>query len=165
MPGIQIELAELAALVAASVAAAYDLRTRRIPNVLTGVTVLLGVGLHIGLNGVPGLAASLGGIALGLAMLLPFYVLRGVRAGDVKLLAALGALLGPHALIGVGLYGALVGGTISLIVLVWRGHFSLMLREVLVLQRLPSASGATAPYGVAIAAGVYVSVALSALGA
>ena len=103
---------------------------------------------------VGGAAALLAG--LGLALLLPFYVMRGVGAGDVKLLAALGALLGPQSLLLVALYAALIGGLLSLFVLARRGRLQLALYQLLVQRTLPARSGAKAPYAVAIASGVYL---------
>lgn len=149
-------LVPLLAVAVAGGAACADLRWRRIPNWLTLGTAILGLGLNVALGGLPAGLAALGGLALGLALLLPFYVLRAVGAGDVKLLAALGALLGPQALISVALYGAVVGGLMSAVILLGRGRLMLALNELVVQRSLPSRSGATAPYAVAIASGVYL---------
>jgi prepilin peptidase CpaA len=129
----------------ASVAALIDLRSRRIPNWLTLAAVLAGLAWHTLRDGPTGLSVALAGAALGLALLLPFYMVRGVGAGDVKLLAAIGALVGPQTLVSVAIYGALVGGAISLV---------LLARSRLQMR------GMTAPYGVAIASGVYLSMLL-----
>jgi prepilin peptidase CpaA len=158
-------LVPLLAAAVAGGAACADLRWRRIPNWLTLSTALVGLALNVWLYGASGGLTALGGLALGLALLLPFYVLRAVGAGDVKLLAALGALLGPQALVSVALYGAVVGGLMSATILLGRGRLMLTLNELVVQRSLPSRSGATAPYAVAIAAGVYLSMLFPMVGA
>jgi prepilin peptidase CpaA len=90
-------------------------------------------------------------------MLLPFYAVRAIGAGDVKLLGAVGALLGPQLLVSVAIYAAIAGGVMSLAILAGRGRLLPALSEVVMQHRVPSRSGFTAPYGVAIAAGVYLS--------
>src|SRR5919206_2942519 len=153
-------LVPLLAAAVAGVAAWTDLRWRRIPNWLTLGTAILGLAVNVALAGGPGALTALLGLGLGLALLLPFYVLRAVGAGDVKLLAALGAVLGPQALVSVALYGAVVGGLMSAVILLGRGRLTLTLNELVVQRGLPSRSGATAPYAVAIASGVYLSMLL-----
>jgi prepilin peptidase CpaA len=157
-----MELVQGCALSAASVAALIDVWSRRIPNWLTFGTLLLGVAINAWLHGFGGALTAIAGAALGAAILLPFYAMRAMGAGDVKLLAALGALLGPTALLSVAIYGALVGGAMSVVILLARGRLLLGVGAVLVSRRLPhlSLSGATAPYGVAIAGGVYLSLLL-----
>src|SRR5687767_2077545 len=91
----------LAAVAAVTLALATDLRARRIPNWLTGGSALVGLLAGFWLHGPPGGLSALTGGLLGFALLLPFYALGGVGAGDVKLLAALGTLIGPHDLLSV----------------------------------------------------------------
>jgi prepilin peptidase CpaA len=149
--------------VIAAVAACTDLRWRRVPNWLTLSAALLGLAVNVALDGLLGGMTAVLGLGLGLALLLPFYMLRAVGAGDVKLLAAFGALLGPQALVSVALYGAVVGGLMSAAILLGRGRLMLALNELVVQRTLPSRSGATAPYGVAIASGVFLSMLLPAV--
>src|SRR3990170_4623177 len=76
-------------------AVAFDVRTRRIPNWLTfgAAAAAFGyAGLHSGLTGV---GIGVLGWLVGAALFFPFFALGGMGAGDVKLLAALGAWLGP----------------------------------------------------------------------
>jgi len=155
-----MDLVHGVALSAASVAALIDVRTRRIPNWLTFGTLLVGVLLNVGLYGFGGLLTAISGAALGLALLLPFFVMRVMGAGDVKLLAAIGALLGAQALANVAIYAALVGGAMSLAILTARGQLLVGVSDVFLGHRFPRLIGATAPYGVAIAAGVYLSLIL-----
>src|SRR5579863_1725487 len=74
------------ALVVTFVAAWLDWRTRRIPNWLTVSGFLVGVGAHTAIGGWHGALASLGGAGLGLLILLPLVLLRGLGAGDWKLM-------------------------------------------------------------------------------
>jgi prepilin peptidase CpaA len=154
-----MELVQGCAISAASLGALIDLWSRRIPNWVTFGTLLGGIALNAWLHGVDGALIALSGAGLGLAMLLPFYAMRALGAGDVKLLAAVGALIGPQALVSVAVYGALVGGAISVVILLRRRLLSHTLGDML-RGALPRRSGATAPYGVAIASGVYLSLLL-----
>ena len=146
----------LLAVVVATIALATDLRARRIPNWLTAGGVLAGIVGNLLLGGLSGGALALAGAGLGFVLLLPFYVVRGVGAGDVKLLAALGALVGPITLLAVAAVGALVGGLMSIIILARRGTLSLFVHQLFVMHTPPTLSGAKAPYAVAIASGVYI---------
>jgi prepilin peptidase CpaA len=148
-------LAVVAAAVAA-LAALLDVHQRRIPNWLTVSTFVVGIGLNAWQSGVTGALLALAGGLLGLAILLPFYAVRGLGAGDVKLLAALGAVVGPQVVIGIALYGAVLGGVMSIVVLARRRRLGFAVREMVVLRQTPSRSGAKAPYGLAIAGGVYL---------
>jgi prepilin peptidase CpaA len=153
-----------AAALVATTAAVYDLRWRRIPNWLTGAALLSGVLANIWVAGFAGLLTALAGAALGLALLLPFYALRGVGAADVKLLAAIGALIGPQLLLWVALFSAVIGGVMSLLILGARGRLGPILTDLLVLRTRPASTGLKAPYGLAIAGGVYLTLMFGALG-
>src|SRR5690242_1594481 len=73
-----------------------DLLFHRISNRLTGTLLCVGLAIRMLGGGWSGLEQSLLGVMVGLGCLLPFYIARGMGAGDVKLLAATGALLGPY---------------------------------------------------------------------
>lgn len=82
------------AVTAATIGAFYDVRTRRIPNTLTGGSLLFGLFLHGWLGGAGEMAtAGAGGILVGVGFLF-FYLAGGMGAGDVKLMAAVGCLAG-----------------------------------------------------------------------
>src|SRR5262245_35930403 len=83
------------------------LRTRRIPNALTFLAMVGALLFHGVTGGVTALGWSLAGCFLGLALFLPMFVLRGMGAGDVKLLAAIGAWLGPSQVTTVALASSL----------------------------------------------------------
>jgi prepilin peptidase CpaA len=100
----------------AVIAAAIDLRTRRVPNPLTAA--LAASGLAFAASGMSGLTvgASLAGFALGLALMLPGHVFGATGAGDVKLFAAAGAVIGPAPIVTAFFYTALAGGVLALMV-------------------------------------------------
>jgi prepilin peptidase CpaA len=116
-------LAVLAAFLFA--AARSDVLARRIPNrlVLAGLAVGLalnavlpeGTGFAGGLPGGIGLLKALYGAGLGLALLLPFYALRALGAGDVKLMAMVGAFLGPNGVIGAIIVTFICAGLLTVV--------------------------------------------------
>jgi prepilin peptidase CpaA len=90
-----LHLPWILAVILALIAGLGDLRTRRIPNRLTVPALLTGVAVNVWLSGWHGLAMSLEGAGIGLGLLLPVVLLRGLGAGDWKLMGALGAMVGP----------------------------------------------------------------------
>ena len=109
------------------VASAIDLRTRRVPNLLTFPVACFG--LLFALAGLTGLtlADAVFGCLVGLGLMLPLHILGGTGAGDVKLMAAFGAFLGPAGVFGAFVRMAIVGGLIAIGVAIYRGR----LRETL----------------------------------
>jgi prepilin peptidase CpaA len=146
--------------VVVSVAAATDVYSRRIPNWLSLAAFGGGLLVHVARDGAMGLPVALAGAGLGLLVFLPFYFIRAIGAGDVKLIAGLGALLGPQALFSALIYCALAGGLISVLMLVRRGLLQRSLMDIVSNPLNLSRSGAKAPYAVAIASGVYLSMVL-----
>ena len=112
----------LAALIIAGCAAWIDLRSHKIPNVLTVTGAFLGILLNCVDSGLSGLEQSLAGLGLGLILLLPGYVLEATAAGDVKLMAALGSLLGPNGVLCALIYSILFAGIIGMVMalIAWR---------------------------------------------
>lgn len=94
-----------------------DLRTQRIPNALSATAALLGLIAQVSLNGAPGLLSALAGAAIGLGMLLPFYLLRAVGAGDVKAMATVGIFLGAQATPLAVAFTLLAGSIVGVMVL------------------------------------------------
>ncbi len=99
-----------------------DLRTRRIPNALTLGAAVVALAFHAATAGASGLAVSAGGWLLGAALFFPIFALRGMGAGDVKLLAAVGAWLGPAQVIWVALITSVAGGVLGLVVAASHGY-------------------------------------------
>jgi prepilin peptidase CpaA len=89
-----------------------DVRERRIPNVLSGVALLAGTVANASYFGVAGALSSLVGSAVGALLLLGPCALGGVGAGDVKMLSAIGALVGPGLVFASGLVGMVLGGVV-----------------------------------------------------
>ncbi len=108
----------LCALLLAILAGYLDWRSRRIPNWLTVPALALGIGLNIVIHGWHGTVAALEGTGLGLGLLLPFVLLRGLGAGDWKLMGALGALLGPVGITLVLLVSIFVSGLMAVVEMV-----------------------------------------------
>ena len=104
-----------------------DLKTRKIPNILTFSGIAGGLAFHMLNSGIEkGAIFSLkGAIVGGLLFLLPF-LLGGAGGGDVKLLAALGAWLGTRGIINLFLYSAIIGALISLALMIKNNSFHLL---------------------------------------
>jgi prepilin peptidase CpaA len=125
-PGINVTLATLIL-----VAAVYDVLYRRIPNWLTTGGVFAGIALNSFIyRGWPGLRLSLTGLAVGFAAYFILYSLRAMGAGDVKLMAAVGALVGVGDWFGIFLVTAIVGGIAGLAMVAMRGRLKKTLWNV-----------------------------------
>src|SRR3954470_18499950 len=103
-----------------AIAVVTDVRTRRIPNWLTGSLAAAGFGVACAGGGLtPGQAAL--GLLAGLLLMMPSHVIGATGAGDVKLMAAVGALVGPGATLRAFLFTAVAGGVFALAVAARRG--------------------------------------------
>ena len=98
-----------------SLAVWWDFKTHRIPNKLILLGMCLGSIFSILPNGVGWLNALLGW-SVGLVVFMPFYLLRVLGAGDVKLLATVGAFMGYPAVLLVALFSCLAGGFLSILI-------------------------------------------------
>lgn len=155
-----------------------DVRSHRIPNKLVLVGVVLGLGLNgllpggLGFNsevsGGIGWLSALKGLALGIAVLFPIYLLRAMGAGDVKLMGMVGAFLGAGDLIGAVIATFIAGGVMALVVALWSRQLMNMLQNIKLMLfggllkmnagQLPTmndlpVSVAKLPYAVAITVG------------
>ena len=97
------------------VATVIDWRVQKIPNVLSFGAAVFALILQATLNGGAGVALAAGGWLLCLVCFLPFYFAAGMAAGDVKLMAAVGAFLGPALGIAACLFTMMAGGVIGLV--------------------------------------------------
>jgi prepilin peptidase CpaA len=165
----------IALLLAATV---IDVRARRIPNALVASGTLIALAVHAiapagdGLFASPwgsiGVVQSLLGVCAGLTLFLPLYLLRALGAGDVKLLAMVGAWLGAPLLGGATVLILLAGGAMALFVMVFSrtsrqvlGNVRFMLTTAVIGAQsgrlapleAPVASSARLPYALAILAG------------
>jgi prepilin peptidase CpaA len=106
------------ALGLASWAGWLDWRLRKIPNWLTVPALLVGLVVSSALWRWPGLKASLEGAGICLGVLLPVVLVRGLGAGDWKLMGALGSFLGPQRAIVILLGTVLIAGLMSVVEIV-----------------------------------------------
>ena len=113
--------------------AALDLRTRRVPNWLTLSITGLGVSLAAAHLTTVSVAAALGGFAVGLLLMLPGHIVGATGAGDVKLFAAVGTLLGPAGIGVAFVYTAILGGALALAVALYRGRLQAALESTATL--------------------------------
>ena len=114
--------AAIIALGIALTACATDLHRRRIPNTLTFGAAAAALAFGAVTGGVNGLGTAVLGWVVGLLLFLPMFLLRGMGAGDVKLLAALGAWLGPADAMWLAIIASLAGGVIGIGVAFARGY-------------------------------------------
>jgi prepilin peptidase CpaA len=152
------------AVILATIAAWTDLRSRRIPNWLTVPGAIIGMAASTALGRWNGLKTSLLGLGLGLALLLPFVLLRSLGAGDWKLAGALGAFTGPGLLVDLLLGSIFVAGVMALALIIYKRRLGQTLRNIghilfsLVTFRMPgrqvsldNPDSLKIPYGVALA--------------
>jgi prepilin peptidase CpaA len=122
---------QMAAITVAIVAAVWDLKSRRIPNDLTFGSALAALLVHAYFGGPSGVGSSIAGWLVGVAFFLPFFALGGMGAGDVKLLAAIGAWLGPGPTVWVALFSLVAGGVLGLAVAVGYGYLTQAFANIL----------------------------------
>jgi prepilin peptidase CpaA len=172
-----------AIVVLLSIACWCDVQSRRIPNTLVVVGLALGLFIQVAAPagsglfhptqaGSLGLTAALLGTATGLGLLMPLYMLRAMGAGDVKLMAMVGAWLGASSVAWAALFAMLAGGVLSIAVMLATrssrqvlNNLHAMLAPAIVNPSLSSltAHGARKttgrlPYAFAIAAGTAVEI-------
>jgi prepilin peptidase CpaA len=141
-----------------------DLRKRRLPNWLTVPGFAVGVVANSVLGGWGGLKNSLLGAALAFALLLAFFLLRSLAAGDVKFAAALGAYFGPGRMVDILIGSIFIAGVMAFALIIYKGRFLESMRNIghilvsLVTFRLPGThvrlenpDALTIPWGVALA--------------
>lgn len=162
-------------LAVAGLSAATDLRWRRVPNSLTLSVTILGFVAGALTDGWWGIVDALRGFVLGLSLLLVPWLLGWVGGGDVKFLAAIGALAGAPFVLRAAVLGSLLGGAMALTVLVWRTPWRRLFAEVtgFLLARaggvparldLGEVGRTTLPYAVALAGGVVGTLVLRQVG-
>ncbi|HEX8634585.1 MAG TPA: A24 family peptidase [Pyrinomonadaceae bacterium] len=150
----------------------YDARYRRIPNAFVLATLCAGLSVNIIVNGTQGALASLGGCALAFALMFMLHIFGAMGAGDVKLFAAIGSVVGASLVVPTFLVVVLTGGALAVVTMIRAG----MVRQTLwrVVQifvgflpgwemprfSVPAERRYTIPYGVAITVGSLISVAL-----
>jgi len=112
------------------IAGATDLGSSKIPNWLTIPAMATGVLGHSWLNGLTGLVFSAKGLGLGLAMFLVLYVMGGMGAGDVKLLAAVGSFTGAEGVFSAGMIAMVLGGLYAISLMISHCGVRISLRQI-----------------------------------
>ena len=151
------------------VAAVIDGYKLKVPNWITFPMILSGWAFNLAYFGWAGLGWSLVGTAVGLALLLPAYAIGGMGAGDVKLLAGVGAWVGGTVTFYAFCVSAVIGGVIAVAMVLaqrgWKKHrnqFWLIVSEVMTVRDPNQLSAIAAdrkssmlllPYGIPIAIG------------
>jgi prepilin peptidase CpaA len=151
-----------------------DLTTRRIPNALTALGMGAGLAIATFAHGLAGCVASAGGLFLAIALLIVPFALGGIGGGDVKMMAAVGALVGPETLLASLLAGMILGGLVAVGVLWRRGRLGekwhaigAMLRSALLTWSLdplrapaPGQDAVALPYSVPLVMGTAMAISL-----
>lgn len=152
------------------IAVFFDVRSHRIPNWLVLAGLVIGIAYHSFMASGWGLAYALKGAGVGFGVFLPIYLMRGMGAGDVKLMAMVGAFLGPASTFGAILMTMIAGGVLALAVALSKGMLPLLVENIRFMvmsvavraaagrgtaTEAPAKSAGKLPYAVAIAAGTF----------
>jgi prepilin peptidase CpaA len=147
----------------------YDARYRRIPNAFVLATLVAGLSVNTIINGTQGALTSLGGCALAFALMFMLHIFGAMGAGDVKLFAAIGSLVGTSLVVPTFLVVVLVGGALALVTMFRAGTVRETLWRVVQIFvgflpgwemprfSVPAERRYTIPYGVAITLGSLIS--------
>ena len=150
----------------------YDARYRRIPNPFVLATLVAGLAINAAANGFGGIVASLEGCALAFALMFVLHIFGAMGAGDVKLFASIGAVLGVQLVVPTFLVVVLTGGVLGVYTMVRAGAVAgTLLRVAQIFMGLlpgwqmprfavPQERRHTIPYGVAITFGSLISLML-----
>lgn len=146
-----------------------DIKWKKIPNALTFPVMIIGLTIHGFNSGVSGLIYSIEGLFLGMALLIVFYLLGMMGAGDVKLMGAVGSILGPEGVFKAFLFTAIAGGIYAVIMLAYHGQLTGFMKrfslsaKLSLMNRVPALlpnENKDSPilcYGIAIAIGTSLS--------
>jgi prepilin peptidase CpaA len=163
----QIFLVPLAALVIY-----YDVRYRRIPNAFVLATLISGLTLNFALGGFSGGLNSIGGCVFAFILMFMLHVFGAMGAGDVKLFAAIGSVIGAQLVLPTFVVVVLTGGLLAMFSVLRSGIFSTTMHRVLQIFvgllpgwqmpkfSVPADRRLTVPYGVAITIGTIIATAI-----
>ena len=166
---IEVKIALL--LILLVVAGYFDIKSRRIPNQLVLAGLIASFVLQINLNGFDGFKAWGSGLLVGFGLFLPFYLLNAMGAGDVKLMAMVGAFIGPLYVLGAALVTLAAGGVLAIAMAMYSGALMQTMKNVHTMLTAgmyktlsgggaqidaPAASAGSLPYAVAIGLGTLV---------
>lgn len=151
-------------LIVVLVSAITDILKQKVYNVVTYPSIIVGFLLGVLEGGKAGFYSSIIGFSVGFFILLICHILGGMGAGDVKLMGAIGALGGYPFILNALFFSVLVGGIISLSILIWQGKLLSSLKNVFAAlftsvipgiktQPLEPANSTAIPFGFAICFG------------
>jgi prepilin peptidase CpaA len=163
-------IAEGCAVLTVIAACVTDVSRSRIPNVLTFAAAALAIVFHAIVPGGLGVMHAALGLTVGLAVFFPLFALGAMGAGDVKLMAAIGAWIGWKSIVMVALYGSVAGGILALLFALRRNYLRTALGNIRMLAQywwvagikplpeltLESKNSVRMPYALAIATGLAV---------
>ena len=150
----------------------YDVRYRRIPNVLVVLALISGLAANAAVNGWGGVRASLVGCIFAFGLMLVLHLFGALGAGDVKLFAAIGAVIGAQLVLPTFLVVVMTGGVLAVLTTLRVGTFRETVARVVYIFYsvlfsfrvprfvLPADKSHTIPYGVAITIGSLISLAI-----
>ena len=148
----------------------YDVRFRRIPNAFVLATLVSGLLINTIFAGVEGLLASLGGCALAFGLMFVLHIFGAMGAGDVKLFAAIGSVIGTHLVLPTFMVVVVTGGLLALLTMLRGRTVGITMYRVMQIFigflpgwsvprfTIPVDRRHTIPYGVAITLGSLISV-------
>ena len=150
----------------------HDVRYRRIPNLFVLATLIGGLTLNVALGGLHGGLTSIGGCLLAFVLMFMLHVFGAMGAGDVKLFAAIGSVLGAQLVLPAFVVVVLTGGLLALVVMLRSGVVRTTLHRVLQILvgllpgwqmpkfSVPADRRLTIPYGAAITIGAIIATAI-----
>ena len=155
-------------------AVVFDYRYHKIPNVISLSGWIIGPVLYVVSDSLPGVSSSLYGFLLIFALTLPLYVLQWMGAGDVKLMASVGAIVGIEHALAVFFGIVLTGGAMGVVMLLHRKlfkdsfqrygamlGFSLILKKPTYMVPNELERNVVMPYAIPIAVGTFLSIGLT----
>jgi prepilin peptidase CpaA len=150
----------------------HDVRYRRIPNPFVLATLITGLLLNFTLGGLSGGLNSLSGCAFAFVLMFMLHVFGAMGAGDVKLFAAIGSVIGAHLVLPTFITVVLTGGVLALVSVLRSGVFATTMHRVLQILvgllpgwqmpkfSVPADRRLTIPYGAAITIGAIIAIAI-----
>ena len=150
----------------------HDVRYRRIPNPFVFATLISGLTLNFALGGLHGAVNSVGGCVLAFILMFGLHVFGAMGAGDVKLFAAIGSVIGAPLVLPTFVVVVLTGGLLALISILRSGVFGTTMQRVLQIFvgllpgwqmpkfSVPADRRLTIPYGAAITIGAIIATAM-----
>lgn len=174
---IENELLILALLLLLSFATISDVVRNIIPNLVSLAILCCGLMFQVSLEGWVGSITALAGLLIGFFIFIPFYLAGGMAAGDVKLMAAIGSLLGPLATMLAAGFSLIAGSFLALVIVLLQGDFLQLLKRYYriiktfsltfqLIYEKPKANESASlrfPYALAISAGTVLALAQQSL--